>query len=265
MHGAFNPVEEIYNCWRCGGTADVSGVLQSLLHISFQDVRELIERYSTRSVVVRKLNRKIPGVQAVDLPGGPLTGVYRRYLRHRGFRPSEVAEHYGVRGGPVVGAWRYRLIIPIVFGGRIVSFQGRDVTGHSDIKYKTLEVEKSVVDAKSMLYGLDDVPGDTVAVVEGVMDAWRIGPGAAATFGVGMTDAQTRLLARRFRRVTFVFDPEPAAQRRAERYAADLASMGLTVNVLDTELDHDPGSMSTDEVRDLRRELGFPQIYLTNV
>jgi len=261
MHGAFNPIEEFYNCWKCGGTADIAGVLQRILRIGFPDVRALLDQYSSRMSVLRKLNRKVTGVRAVDLPGEPMEGMYRRYLRRRGFRPADIAERYGVLGGSVVGTWRYRLIIPIVFGGRVVSFQGRDITGRSDIKYKTLEVEKSVVDAKSVLYGLDDVPGDHAAVVEGVMDAWRLGPGSVATFGVGVTDAQMRLLARRFHRVSFVFDPEPEAQRQAERYAAGLAALGLTVNVIDTELNHDPGSMSAAEVRDLRRELGFPPIY----
>jgi hypothetical protein len=91
---------------------------------------------------------------------------------------------------------------------------------------------------------------DTAIVVEGPLDAIRVGRGAVATFGLAVTQFQLAEIARIWKRV-IVFDSSPQAQARAKVLAEQLAVFpGETVRI---ELDaDDPGSASEQEIRKLR-------------
>ena len=196
---------------------------------------------------------------------GPMRQNHRRYLERRGFDPDLVEREWGVLGtGPVSslddGAgkpvdYRHRLLVPVVWGGREVSFQARDVTGKSDLRYVSCPVTRELVHHKHVLYGRQERWGEVGIVVEGVTDAWRLGPLACATFGVTYTAEQVVELARHFRRVAIVFDSEPQAQAQARRLAATLRlRLGTEPVVVDLG-GGDPGSMAQDDADHLVREL----------
>ena len=190
------------------------------------------------------------------MPGEPLRAFHRRYLRRRGFVPSEIGKRYGVLGTGPSGPYRLRLMIPVYFRGRLVSYIGRDVTEKQDPKYKACPLAEAAINHKTVLYDLDSCwsARSRVAVVEGTFDAWRIGEGVVATFGTAVKEQQIKLLSH-FTEVFFVFDPEPAAQALARKAAAKLSAMGKHVEVIDLEGSTDPGSLPPEEVKHLRREL----------
>lgn len=254
-HGGFNPSGGYYHCWKCGGHA-IPAVIRALLGGTWDDARTIADSYDGYLADHCAQLRKKPQGKRIELPGGPLESMHRRYLRGRGFKPSELARKYGIQGTGVAGDWKYRIIIPIYYRGQLVAYQGRDITGKARLRYKTLDVESCVVDPKHILYNLDNCQGATIGVVEGVFDAWKMGDGIAATLGTAMTKSQIRILSG-YSRVLFIFDPEPEAQARAQRSAEALAALGIDVEVVNTELDHDPGDMTPDEVQGLRRELGI--------
>ena len=70
-----------------------------------------------------------------------------------------------------------------------------------------------------------------------------------------MTPAQIAFIRNRWKRITFIFDPEPAAQKRALRYAEECSALGMETEILDLEWDHDPGDASPEEVKQVRIEL----------
>jgi DNA primase len=125
------------------------------------------------------------------------------------------------------------------------------------LRYKTLGIEDSVMDPKSVLYNLDNCQGDTLVLVEGATDVWKWGDGCAATLGTSTTPAQHLLIANRFRRVLIMFDPEEEAQGRANSLYSKLNTLGVQADCINTELDHDMGAMTEEEVAKLKEEVGL--------
>ncbi len=88
-----------------------------------------------------------------------------------------------------VGRYMNRLIIPIISEGRVVCFQAADFTGKAKLKYD------SAGNINDFLYNYDEInEGGRIIMVEGVLDVWRIGKDAVATFGTHCTDAQRKLI-----------------------------------------------------------------------
>lgn len=88
-----------------------------------------------------------------------------------------------------VGPAMNRLIIPVFSQQKLVAYQALDLTGFARVKYRT-----SIDYINDYLYGHDDVLGERMVVTEGVLDAWRIGEGAVATFGTSLTEKQRNLI-----------------------------------------------------------------------
>ena len=128
-------------------------------------------------------------------------------------------------------------------------------------RYHTCPPNQEVVWHESILYGLDQVPGDTCVVVEGLFDVWKLGPGAVHCFGTSWIESQLMVLASRFKRVVVLFDskgpddPEGKAQASGTRLAQALAGLGVTSSVADAETDKDPGDMPIGEARAMMHAL----------
>ncbi|MBW2309219.1 MAG: hypothetical protein JRG73_20040, partial [Deltaproteobacteria bacterium] len=109
---------------------------------------------------------------------------------------------------------------------------------------------EEAVPHKTLLYG-EELAGHAIIVVEGPTDAWRIGPGAVATMGLGYSSEQViRIKNHPVRAVCF--DKSIEAQTVARKLAAALSVFpGQTfVASLDAA---DPGSAAQREVCELRR------------
>jgi len=254
-HLGFNAQGGYFYCWKCG-SHHTSRIIQELLHCTLYDAYSIIEEYNTRTVLIEALNKKKPLAETLVLPGEELTKPYRVYLHRRGFDPDDIIAQYKVKAGGIVGDWKYRLMIPVYHNHRLVTYQGRDITGNTDLRYKTLAVEKSVENPKHCLYNEDAVPDKkNIIVCEGVMDVWKMGSGAVATLGTSTTEEQVRKLSA-YANVYIVFDPEAIAQKRARKLGERISALGANVTVIDTGLDHDPGDMTAKEVETFRKELG---------
>lgn len=244
------------NCWKCGGH-NIEYTIKKILGITTQTLEELLQKYSVRYVLFNKVNNKQTVVQNIELPGRSLERMHKKYLINRGFDPDYLVNKYHITGTSISdGEWGYRIIIPIIYDGKIVSYQGRAIKKDMP-RYKTLEVEKSVVSPKSILFNMDNCQSKRAVVVEGPFDAMRIGDGVVATLGIGMTLAQMELLALRYTSIVFLFDPEEKAQERAKKHSYVLLStLGIKdVSVVDMEWEHDPGSLTDEEVSIIKEEL----------
>lgn len=269
-HGSFSLSKGDYQCWRCEGGYPVKA-LSLAARIPMDSARDLIRKYSHGVSIYTPTQRKSTSdVKSITLPGRPIGEPHRKYLRGRGFDPEELEFYHGILGTDMVGDWqgidfRYRIIIPVYdYFGNLCTFQGRDYTGKQELRYKCCPVEKAVVHHKHLLYGAELAQNrDRIVVVEGVFDQWRMGPGSVATFGTSLTREQVSLLTH-WPEVIFLFDPEPEAQQHARDYARDIAACGCSVEVCAAEfgLDDkgnpkDPGDLTPDEAKDIRKELGI--------
>lgn len=255
FHGGF-PLNGTfaYSCFKCGSHG-VSETLQLLLGVTWKEVAILLDEYNGESSY--RIERKQAQAVSIELPGEqPLNKKAQEYLKQRNFDPIYLEKKYQLRSTEIVGNWKYRIIIPLIYKGTIVSYTSRDYTGKQELRYKTLSVEKSIVNPKHLLHNQDFVTGDIIGVCEGPFDDIRLGDGFVSTLGTQTSEEQIRKIAR-YKKAYIVFDPEEEAQKRAIKLAEKISALGCGAEVVNTELDHDPGDMTEEEVKNLRKELGF--------
>ncbi len=250
FHGAFTPDGEVYTCWKCGWKP-INEILRKLTGLQYLDLQD----YDGTSIL-QKIERKEARGIAIELPGGPLEDVHKKYLRKRGLNPDIMEGKYGLRGTTFSGTFNYRIIIPLQFEGRIASFTSRDYTGLQELRYKTLSIEKSIIDPKALLFNQDFALENSIMVSEGPFDAFKLGDGAVATLGTSVTETQIRKMAM-YENIYIVFDPEVQAQLRAKKLAERLAVLGKNVEIINIGGDKDPGDLDENSIKILRKELNF--------
>lgn len=240
--------EGLYStCWSCGpkGTAWILSILSG---VPYGEVRELLgDRGGKGPRIAQAASERLIRPK----PLIPLQRPHREYLAGRGFDPDTLVQLWGLlctNFQCIKHPWK--VFIPVIYRGREVSWTCRSISDRGGMRYSAAKAHEESVPAKSILYGMDYCRHAIIAV-EGPADVWRIGPGAAATFGSSWTPEQAALIASFPLRVV-CFDNEPAAQTRAKRLCETLAPLpGETIRA--TLRAKDPGSASEREVTKLRR------------
>lgn len=227
-----------------------------LLHLAHrEEAREIIAKYQKDGPTGSRVKRDRPKV-LVPPPGlGPLTAPHIRYLAKRGFDADDLVKTWEIQGTTYHSKeWNWRVVYPVRNrAGTIVAYQGRSISNDVRPKYRLSDQKEILDDPNSLLYGIHLVPRDAVIIVEGALDAWSIGPGGVATFGIDWKDAQVRIL-KEFPRRFVLYDPEPKAQARALALAEALSIYRGETELLDGHRT-DPGAMTRRAVARLRREL----------
>lgn len=250
------------SCWRCRGKSMLL-IIKTLLNCSWGQAKLILGEYGGSSLIgiagrEHKVHSTIRDIE-VQWPWGAeaLSNRHREYLADvRKIDPDWVERVYGLRGCGAIGDYKHRIIAPIHLDGKMISYQGRDITGKSPLKYKACAQIDEAMDHKCSLYAVDLVPGNSVVVVEGVVDAWRLGPGAVATFGIAFRTEQMHMLMARFDNIYLLFDGEARAQLSASPLARNLAATGRKVEIIELS-EGDPGEMSQSQADDLMDELGL--------
>lgn len=242
------------HCWRCGSHSIVE-TLHKVLDLPTPEVRRILAKYRHRSFKARK-----PGIEPrvsirplrFPSPHFPLNDFGKQYLSKRGFDPDYITKEWGVlQTGPVSFldgiSYNHRILIPIYWGGKTVSFQSRDITGKSDKRYLTCPMKREEIHHKNILYGKQDKlkHSNGIIVVEGVTDVWRLGNNAVATFGTSFKGEQVLELAKLNDKFFIVFDNEPQAQEQAHKLMIKLRTLGKKVYV--KKVKSDPGNMNQEE------------------
>lgn len=265
FNGGFNNAGDYYHCWKCGGH-NFKQALARAVNIPFNEVDILIEQYAGRNSLLNKLNKKQAKAIKLTLPTNTFTPAERKYLKQRNFSPKLLHEKYKIVGGGITGAWKYRIIIPLILDGKIVSWTGRSILSKQKInelkipRYKNLSIEQSVIDPKSILYNLDNCISQTAVLTEGAFDVMRLGDGFFCSFGTELTQAQIIEIKNRFSKVFIMFDNEVEAQTKARKFGLQIASMGVDVEIVDAYGDfnkNDGGELTESEVQIIRKELGL--------
>jgi hypothetical protein len=246
-HLGYSERLDIWSCWRCG-IKSKERVMKALLGTSQEKTAAILDEYyvagkhdEERRIQAAEL--KLPENERTLLP------AHRDYLIGRGFDPDELVRDHKIVSTGNYGDYKNRILIPIYYKGRLVSFHSRDVSGKSQKPKKACEQEKEVIRHKELLYNFDRVKGNTVIVSEGPFDAWRWRDLGVATFGIKFTEPQIDLLSC-FKNIFVVFDSkmedgeekEVIAQKQAEELAERLA---IWNNVyLISEIGCDPADLS---------------------
>ena len=252
-HCAYNPANGTIYSWITGAIPLREYLAWATPDISYN---KLLKEYSTEFDYVTRLKVRENATQ-LDYNFPELGKVARRYLEKRGFNIEELITKYKFRDGGFTGDFAYRVIIPIIdTDGRICSYQGRSYAGQ-DLRYKTLSIEKSLVDPKKMLFNLNNCNKSYVVVTEGPMDSLKFGDNCCATLGTSVTEAQVQLLTE-YNKVVIIYDSEKPAQQRAKKLADRISALGVKeVTVVDLETEKDLGGMDYDAVSKIKGELGL--------
>ncbi len=152
-----------------------------------------------------------------------------------------------------MGNYRQRIIVPIHYDGRMVSYQGRDVTGLQQERYKACARAQEAVPHKELLYGMDYLTQNRIIVCEGILDVWRMGPGAVCTFGVGYTQRQFLLLCE-FPRVVLLYDMDTHGRQAAKVLGYNLETMGSEVWIPEYDAS-DPDSLTPRDASLLKEDI----------
>ena len=265
FNGGFNNAGDYYHCWKCGGH-NFKQALARTVNIPFNEVDDLISQYSGRNSLLNKLNKKQAKATKLTLPTDTFTPAERKYLKERNFSPKLLHEKYKIVGGGITGNWKYRIIIPLILNGKIVSWTARTILSkkiqqeNKIPRYKNLSIEQSVVDPKSVLYNLDHCEDKIAVLTEGAFDVIRMGDGFFCSFGTELTQSQISMIKQRFEKVFIMFDNEEEAQAKARKFGLQIASIGVEVELVDCYGDfnkNDAGELNEKEVQIIRHELGL--------
>lgn len=237
-------------CWRCGGKSGPV-VVAKLLRVPQDQAKALLRKYRGKAGAVSNQNRKIrfkPHRFPSNTTG--LTDRHCQYLESRGFEPGKLINQWGLQGtGPISKLdgidYKFRVIAPIIWNGKQVSFQARDITGKSEVKYLACPMTRETIHHKHILYGDQTAWEHTGICVEGITDVWRLGPKAFAVLGIKYKFKQLLIMAKTFRRIFVVFDDDPQAVQQAKKLVAQLKAAGVPAYHI--EIEGDPGGMSQNE------------------
>ena len=250
-HLGINLQSKAFNCLKCGETGSASKLVQTIDGVDWHKAKAIMEEFSGALYIPREKHYQ----QKTTLPIGAskkFPQSHLDFLTKRRYDESVIKTYDLYATGPV-GVYNHRIIIPVFVNHRMVAFVGRDVTGQSDTPYRNSSEQYGTTDVKQTLYNMDNVIGNTVVIVEGILDAWRIGDGAIATFGTKYAREQLRLL-KGMHRAFIMYDADAIAI--AHKLAYDLSSFVSDVHVLELS-EGDPDSMNDDDVRALRKEIGL--------
>lgn len=203
-------------CWKCGPHRS-GDTLAAALHIPMRAAIELAnsitpedpEDQDETQQAARK--RKLVNPEGV----GPLLKMHADYLRSRRLNPRELVNLWEIQGiGNGHGFYSRRVYIPVMYRGQTVSWVTRAIDAHVERRYCAAGKDAEKLPHKQLLFG-EDFAGSRIAVHEGPMDVFAIGPGATATLGTGVSIQQVRRIAKR--PVRFIcFDSSQQAQERAK-------------------------------------------------
>lgn len=249
----------VFNCFHCG-RLDRLDTLNALLGTEAGKTLHTLSQY-TRGTKPRPAGSDASstvagGTTAVKLPYGTgrMEHRHREYLRNRHFNAERLEREWGLLGTGNLGSYAHRIIIPVYQGGKLVCYQGRDITGLSRERYKSCPDSEALVPIKDCLYGLEKVTSDSTIVTEGPTKVWRLGPGhAVGTWGANVTKKQVELLMR-FRRLFIVFDEDEAGEENADKLARELVVLGTYCTIVTTGV-RDVGDLKQEEADTLVQDL----------
>ena len=261
-HLGYHLQKEYFHCWKCGWHPLVETI--SLLGgISKWNAYKLVEQHSTGRPMKRpELETPIyPTPKAVEFPYGtrPLqTNHWKFLIEIRGFTKHYIKSllpKYNILGTSPVGVYKLRILFPITHYSKLVSYQCRDITNKSQLRYLACAKKDEVYPHKNCLFGADHVPGKRVVVTEGILDALKLGPGAVSTFGTSVTWAQIKQLVDRWKERFIFFDSDEAGQIAAKKLAATLSVCNGKIFILSVPEVKDAGEMSLYRAQQFMKKL----------
>ena len=192
----------VFSCWKCGKSGPLVYLLQKLTGLPDEECQRIVGVETTfKEDATEQIKDMIHPEQSSTKVGRGEIGLPKFFesvvistdfpllslwMERRGITLDTLVEHQC--GICRVGKYMNRLIIPVIYEDRVVSFQACDLTGRANLKYATADNE-----VNEYLYNYDNIDKRMI-VTEGVLDCWRVGKDAVCTFGTHVTEQQYKLI-----------------------------------------------------------------------
>ena len=258
-HLGINLFSNRVSCWRCGKRGSFWDYVKKVAPQSVKSLKNFaIRDFGSLSEVQQK--QEYDWNKEVSLPTSTteILPSHIEYLERRNFSPYHVYRKYNLRSCDRFGQCKYRILIPVYYHGKLVTWTARDITGMQEPAYLNCKKELSIIPIKETLYNFDTV-NDIAIVVEGPIDVWRIGDGCISTFGIQYTKQQILLLSK-IKRIFIMFDNDiPEAVQKSDELAWGLSPFSevCQLNILENL---DPAELPESEVEKLRKDI-FSKVY----
>jgi DNA primase len=272
------------NCWVCppgANTFSKFSLAQALFRTdkrqTFQRLESLLINARWMTPAIRELERQVE-LRLPDSVPLPYQGMLPTYLIDRGIT-SQTADYFEVRycqDGVFEDAtgrrldFSQRIIFPVRdVSGRLVSFQGRDVTNQSRVRY--LFPPGFSVSGKVLYNAHNATQADTLILTEGVFDCMAVKQALLevgwthiepiASFGKHFaisrsnTDDQLDVLLKLRRwfgieNIWFAWDGTPDAQLAAIQTMRKLQRSGFKTKLIDLPAGTDPNEIPSHQLID---------------
>jgi len=250
-------------CHHCGTIYSKYSLIKEISGIEkFKNLEEyiytLLERQGVRRKKVihkQEISNNFELPESVEIP---YQGRNLTYLKNRLIN-NEISEYFSLRyckagkyvtkneDGEFIQDFSGRVIIPIYnLEGRLVSFQGRDITGLAEKRY----MFPSGLPSSNYLYnGHNAVGKKEIVICEGVFDVMAVTNAiwancdnsieAVGSFGKALTKGDStsqfaellKLKAQGLEKITFLWDGERQATFSAVKYGNQLRKLGFQVYI----------------------------------
>lgn len=252
------------NCWKCGHKS-----LYNLIYIiTGKNISKIYQKYISKNslnIGIESIKKQTKynhiadiekSLRIVNYPANTskIQAEHMAYLKSRNFNPFKLEKLYRIKGTGNIGNYKNRIIFPIFLNNKLISYQGRDITGSkSNIKYKACSKKLEVEHHKNTLYNIDNVKRNEIIVVEGVLDAIRLGDNTVATFGVEYTQSQLLMLSK-YKKVNILYDTDEAGKKASEKLANGLSNLKVNVDIFRLD-EEDPGSLSEKDAMLIKKDI----------
>lgn len=240
-----------WNCWRCG-KKEMYSVLSTLTGDTPHIIRKIIGdtpiKPAPKETIIQD-DFELPTYTTTDF-----TRAQRNYLIQRGFDPRTLQNTWQIMGaGPMATLdgrnYANRIIIPIYWDNRMVSYTARAIHNKTDMRYLSCPKNRARLPIKHILYGKQSAwkySNGRIICVEGPTDVWRMGMYSAATLGTAFTNSQLTLLSK-FNKVFLMFDLDAglsAYKIKTELRHTQTAVQNIPIN-------SDPGDLPQEEADEI--------------
>lgn len=256
-HMGINIRSKIYKCWVCKRKGPSTNIVMTTERCSEEDAQEIMEHFvDVSSPWMLKTIDKPKYTGPIWPPGctEKFPDPHLAYLRSRNFIPEVVIPKYKLKACYNIGEYKFRIIIPIIMDNRVVAFTSRSIDKNVELRYKTIRKEIALMQPDHWVYNIDSVK-DTVMIVEGPTDVWRLGDGVVSFLGTEGYNGQIYELKRRgIKKAIIMFDAEKQATDLAEKIGVNLDLLGISTEIVYL-MNGDPAELSQEEGQNLKQEI----------
>lgn len=242
----------VFNCWKCNRKGHFSFLLKLLTRMSESECEaEIQDEKISLGLENAPEEKKEEKISTSPLPEyfEPVEEYIKfpllfKYLKRRKIDLATILDKKC--GICRVGRYMNRLIIPVFYEGKQVSFVAADLTGTAKQRYEFPDTS-----INHYLYGYDDLKNSWAIITEGVLDAWRVQEDVSAIFGSYLTIHQKSLLLKKnLDYLIFCLDGD--AYWHARNVVSPFFEPYVEhVEVIRMDFEEDPDSLGTEKIWEL--------------